>query len=148
MATRVYSNSPYNLEGGGKVSGRSKEYSDLDFTFLAKPGSGDIYKKTGAAAIKQSIHNIIMTDLGERPFQPTLGTNVRGLLFELLDTPAVMDIENRISFAIEQHERRVKVLGVAVSESDNTNSINVTIRFQIISSAEIIESVISMERIR
>ena len=147
MATRTFSNSPYNLEGGGKVSSRSIQYSDLDFTFLAKPGSGDLYVKTDAAAIKQSVFNLVMTNTTERPFQPELGTDISAMLFENLDVSTAMTIEAQIKHTLNQHEPRIEVLDVLVTD-DGANTLRAQINYQIISSAEIVESIISMERIR
>ena len=147
MATRTFSNSPYNLEGGGKVSSRSIQYSDLDFTFLAKPGSGDLYVKTDAASIKQSVYNLVMTNVGERPFQPHIGTNISGMLFENLDVSTAMSIEARIKHSLGQYEPRVEVLDVLVSE-DGAHTLRASVTYQILSSAEVVEAIISMERIR
>jgi|TARA_R110000796_G_C14281693_1_gene402739 phage baseplate assembly protein W len=147
MATRTFSNSPYNLEGGGKVSARSTAYSDLDFTFLAKPGTGDLYVKTDAAAIKQSVYNLVMTNVSERPFQPHLGTNITAMLFENLDVATAMTIERHIRHTLGEYEPRIEVVDVLVTE-DGANTLRAQLTYQIISSAEIVESIISMERIR
>ena len=42
------------------LTSREKKYSDIDLLFDKKP-SGDIYKKQEAAAVKQSVKNIVST---------------------------------------------------------------------------------------
>jgi hypothetical protein len=58
-------------------------YSDLDLLFKAHPISGDVTVKTDADAVKRAVKNIVLTNYYERPFKPSLGGNIRGLLFEL-----------------------------------------------------------------
>ena len=62
-------------------SRRNREYSDIDLSFL-KSASGDVFKKTSAAAVKQSVKNLLMTNWGEKPFRPVFGGNLNDLLFE------------------------------------------------------------------
>ena len=58
---RVRSFEDGNLNSTIRTS-RLQNFSDIDLLFDKKP-SGDIYKKTDAAAVKQSVKNIISTNL-------------------------------------------------------------------------------------
>ena len=57
-------------------------YSDFFTDFSAHVNTGQLNKKTNEDAVKQSVRNLLLTDMYERPFQPTIGCNLRGLLFE------------------------------------------------------------------
>ena len=65
--SRVFSIEDGNLQSRSLVTSRNKLYSDIDLTFAKRP-SGDVYKKTDGAAVKQSIKNLMLTNLGEKPF--------------------------------------------------------------------------------
>ena len=67
---------------GTTIVPKNKEYRDLAFSMFANPMSGDIGKKTGAAAVKGAITAILKTNFGERLFAPEFGTGIRALLFE------------------------------------------------------------------
>ena len=46
-----------------------QKFIDIDLNFTAKSTSGDIFKKTDQAAVKQSIKNLLMTNKLEKPFE-------------------------------------------------------------------------------
>ena len=72
--SRVFSQEDGNLSTRSIITSRTKSYADIDLTFTRKPGTvTDIYKKTDAAAVKQSVKNILMTNRVEKPFLPYYG---------------------------------------------------------------------------
>ena len=99
-----------------------KEYVDIDNTLSAKPGTlfedgvkrGDIYKKKDIRAVEQSIHNILLTNHFEKPFQPFFGANLRRLLFELETTVSESEVVGMVTRAIEVDEPRVAVSRVVL----------------------------------
>ena len=62
---------------------RKNLFKDFDISFSNNPITGDIGTKSDINAINQSVENLINTNYYERPFNPTFGCNIRGLLFEL-----------------------------------------------------------------
>ena len=60
----------------------SRGFKDLAISFEANPNTNDFSAVTNENAIKQSVRNLVLTSFGERPFQPNIGSRVRGLLFE------------------------------------------------------------------
>lgn len=108
------------------VTGKQKEYKDLDLTFSAKPGSlnengvqqGDLYKKTDAAAVIQSVENILLTNRLEKPFNPTYGANLRAMLFDMVETYSERIIRNQIINALQRDEPRVTVTDVRFYDED------------------------------
>ena len=55
---------------------RSKTYKDIDLTFTART-SGDDFKKNDAAAVKQAVKNLLMTNRSEKPFDNYYGGNFK-----------------------------------------------------------------------
>lgn len=150
MATaRVLSQEDGKLNQSSVVTSRTRIYSDLDLTFTAKP-NGEIYKKVDAAAVKQAIKNLILTNYYEKPFEPYFGTNIREMLFELADDLTSLDIKRSIKSAIETYEPRAIVQDVIVDfkDIDSTNAIGVSIIFQVINSNQIVQFNTTLVRLR
>ena len=98
----------------------SKNYRDLDLVFQRKSGTvfpdgvrrGDVFKKSDLKAIDQSINTILLTNYYEKPFQPTFGSNLRRLLFELNTVVSESEATEIVEGAIRRWEPRVEVLSV------------------------------------
>ena len=82
------------------------------------------------------------------PFQPEIGSGVRGLLFELADPITMHDIEMAISRTIQNFEPRVILQKVEIDNDIDNNAYNVTIRFQIIATEQVGTATIILERLR
>lgn len=131
------------------IRARQNVYSDLDFRFTINPNTGDIALKRDAEAVKQSVQNILLTGRGERPFNPTFGGNLRAYLFENFDAVTEAAIKNVIINSLRNHEPRVKVDSVIVSNLDYRNALRISIDITILSpeqTTDIVEFVV--ERLR
>ena len=51
-------------------------------SFKANPNNRDFGAVKNENAIKQAVRNLLLTAFGERPYQPDIGSRVKGLLFE------------------------------------------------------------------
>jgi len=85
----------------------AREYSDLDLNFTIHPVKKDINRHVGDMAVINSIKNLVLTNHYERPFQPDIGSNIRRLLFENMDTEMEFFVINRtdpitINFFLER----------------------------------------------
>ena len=129
------------------LGSRTKLYKDIDLTFAAKP-SGEIFKKTDAAAVKQAIKNLMLTNYFEKPFQPRFGANLRDLLFDLADDDAEEDIEERCINAINVFEPRAQALNITAIARPDRNSISVTVEFRIINTDELVKFTSTLARLR
>jgi phage baseplate assembly protein W len=128
---------------------RKVQYKDIDLTLAVKPTSGDVYKKLDAAAVKQAVKNLIMTNELEKPFRPNYGANLRDLLFELADYGDDYIIEERIINSIERFEPRAEIVDIRVSEVDGyKNTIDTTITFKILNTSEVVEFTTNLARLR
>ena len=63
------------------IVARNKLYSDISLKFTIHPAYHDIRPLTDLEAVKAAIINIVLTNKGERPFNPYFGCNVTKLLF-------------------------------------------------------------------
>tara|TARA_B100001029_G_C15020075_1_gene429934 strand:- start:66 stop:506 length:441 start_codon:yes stop_codon:yes gene_type:complete len=128
-------------------SRRNREYSDIDLSFL-KSASGDVFKKTSSAAVKQSVKNLLMTNWGEKPFRPVFGGNLNDLLFELADNPTISTLAPRIENVINNEEPRAEVQDIKVYNESDRNSIRCVITFKVVNVQELVTLTTSVSRIR
>jgi phage baseplate assembly protein W len=147
MVTKAFAVEDGNLNTRSITTSRNKLFSDIDLTFAIKP-SGEIYKKLDAAAVKQAVKNILLTNQFEKPFQPTFGGNLNNILFELVDNDTVFEIENTVKQAIARYEPRALVQRVITDLRPDANSIGITVQFQVVSTQEIVTVETTITRLR
>jgi len=129
------------------ISSRGTDYKDIDLAFAAKP-AGDVFKKTDAAAVKQAVKNLLLTNRGEKPFQPDFGADLNEVLFNL-DTEFDPDfVQDLIAEAIKNFEPRALVLSVSVSTDGDNNRLDATVEFQVVNTEEIVTTEVSLARLR
>ena len=146
MAVKAFSTEDGNLSGS-IVTTRARQYTDIDLSFTARP-SGDIFKKVDAAAVKQSVKNLLLTSRYEKPFQPNFGANLNSALFAL-DTDYDPDfIQDLIADAIKNYEPRARVLSISLNLKPERNSLDATIQFQVVNTNEIVSVDVSLARLR
>ena len=119
-----------NLEQARIVS-KKKPWRDLDLSLKIHPIRKDIIPLKDDAAIKNAVKNLLVTNFFERPFQPTLGANLRGLLFEPADAITKLDLKQGIRRVLDTHEPRIKVLSINVFDESENNSYRITVKFLI-----------------
>ena len=110
----------------------SKGFKDISSSLKVNPLSEDIIAIKNETAIARSIRNLVLTQQGERFFNPILGSQVNGLLFENIDGLTATDIEDQIRITIENFEPRVEITEVNVLPDHDTGEFNVTIEYEIV----------------
>lgn len=148
MTRRAFAQEDGNLNTATVKSSRVRKYIDIDLSFSVKPTSGEIYKKTDAAAVKQAIKTLVLTNSFEKPFRPDFGGDIRGQLFELADYGQDDIIKDDITSTIERYEPRAEVLDVLVNSQPDRNSISITIKFKVVNTSEEVELTTSLARLR
>ena len=108
-----------------------RTYKDLDLNYTAHPVTKDVVKRTGNAAIIGALRNLILTNLYEKPFQPTFGSRIRNLLFEDISFITANMLQSEIQSVIQNFEPRVSVDAIRVEAQPEENRYAVTLRFYI-----------------
>lgn len=145
---RSFAQEDTNLNTVSITSTRSRQYTDIDLTFTTKPSSGDIYKKFGLSAVKQSVKTLVLTNSHEKPFNPDFGVNIRDQLFELADRKGSSMVRRNIIESIEIYEPRAEVLDVRVSLQPDVNLLDVVIKFKVVNTEEQVEFTTTLSRLR
>lgn len=123
-------------------------YSDFHKDMTQNPISLDLAIKRDEEAVRESIKNLILTNKGERLFQPLLGGNIASQLFEN-NTPATIKlIQEQIKITINQYEPRAQLIDVVVQSSIDDNRIEVTIYFYISNNEQPVSVTVFLERTR
>jgi len=136
-----------NLDRRSIITSRTVSYKDIDLTFAKKPNN-DIYKKEDAAAVKQSVKNILLTDPGEKPFRPFYGAGLGQYLFENDAGFDELEIQDTIFESISRDEPRARVLGVKVTMDPDNNSMKVRVAFKVLNTSTVEEISIDLTRLR
>lgn len=124
-------------------------FSDVNVSFTPHPVTGKLPVLKNADAVKRAVRNLILTNFGERPYEPVYGGNVRAMLFENTDDP-LLDalIRTRIETGIENFEPRAKVDRVLVDLKPDSNALVIKIRFMIINERFPVDLEVAIERVR
>ena len=110
----------------------SRSFKDISLSFNPHPVTKDLQILKNESAIRRSVRNIVETIPTERFFNSSLGSDVRGSLFEFIDFGTASVIQNQIEVAIENFEPRIENLEVFVNPNPDQNSFDVTIVFDLV----------------
>ena len=114
-----------------KVVARKKGYRDLDLSLKIHPIRKDVIALKDDNAIKNAVRNLLVSNFFERPFQPSLGANLRGLLFEPAGGITEMNLKENIERVLIRHEPRIEVIQVVVNNMEDQNAYNCVVVFKI-----------------
>ena len=120
-------------------------FTDIDTNMTLHPQSGDLTLKYDINSIKRSVRNLLSTNQYERPFKPSLGVDIRGMLFELSTTDSDI-LESDIKAVINKFEPRAKITDV-VSFLEG-NSLDISMLFTIDNDPHPHEINITLQRVR
>jgi phage baseplate assembly protein W len=123
-------------------------YSDFHKDLTQSPVNFDLARKIDEESIKESLRNLILTDRGERLFQPDIGSDIRKLLFENITAATVETIKDLVRTTIRNYEPRINLIGVDVLTSIDSLQIDIVITFNIINRIEPIEFTVTLDRVR
>ncbi len=113
------------------VDSRSKQWRDLDLSLILHPIRKDIIPLRDDNAIRNAVKNLLLTNFYERPFNHSIGANLRALLFEPADAITRMAIKDNIERTLTEHEPRIKVLDINVQDLRDENAYSIFVKFLI-----------------
>ena len=117
----------------------------LDLPIARQPGDNQGYfatTKTTMDAVKNDIKLLLMTQRGERLFQPFLGMDIRRFLFEQITDDTGIEIENAIVETFQTWLPFVQLQDIKVDlGNQDKNQIKINITFNIRNAPTELESV-------
>lgn len=129
---------------------KQKEFfSDFTKGFKKSPYGGDLGRLINNDSVNESLRNLMRTNIGERLFQPLIGSDINALLFEN-NFPENLDVvETFVRNTITNNEPRVNLLGVEVDTNIyNENEVQVTIVYNLINNPDPVTLTIILKRVR
>jgi phage baseplate assembly protein W len=134
------------------LTGTTKQkdfFSDFLTSFAKTPLGNQLGRVTNEQSVNQSLRNIIKTNLGERLFQPLIGSDVYNILFENNTPENISLLELFIENAIRNSETRVNLVQVIVNtEIMDENSVEISLIYNLINNPEPITLTILLKRVR
>ena len=112
-------------------------FKDLSLSFAKNKVTDDLLVKKEDAAVKQAILNLLLTQKGERIYDPEYGADLKSHLFEPLDFGTAGSIKDNISKTIDTYEPRVSIETLLVEPNLESNGFDVRLDFQVLSRADI-----------
>ena len=109
-------------------------FKDININFKKHPVTNDLVVSRDASAIKQAIVNLLLTNKGERPFNPDYGSNIRKYLFEPLDYGTAAQVRLAVESCITEFEPRIRILSLEVNPDHYNNAFTVEMSYEIIGS--------------
>jgi len=140
--------SRYDATQTNESTRSARIFKDLNLDFQQNSATKDIQKLTDVEAVKRSVRNLISTNHYEKPFHPEIGSNLRGMLFELMSPQMNHVISKQIENLIKNYEPRCNLTQVHTQPMFDRNGYSVQISFMVNNFPEpvIVESF--LERLR
>lgn len=123
-------------------------YSDFPISFSVHPEKKDLSVVTNDNAVKQSIRNLLLTDRFERLFQPTVGSNIRAMLFEQMTNDTAITLRTLVVETITIFEPRANLQLVRVTPDEQKQSYIVSIVFTTTTVTQPTQLIVTLNRVR
>lgn len=106
-------------------------FSDFAMNLNVHPGTGQLIRITNEKAINSRLKTLLLTNAGERLYQPLLGGNIRATLFEPMDNFTANDLKDNIRTTIFNSEPAIERVNVSVNPDFDQNSYDVLIEYMV-----------------
>ena len=98
--------------------------------------------KTIRQQVKSNIRNLLLTEKGERIFQPNFGSNLKSLLFEQITPTSLENVENDIRESLSTWLPYVNVNNIfVVQDASNPNLVQIQLEYFIETEKESLENI-------
>lgn len=106
-------------------------FRDINITFKKHPVTDDLVVSKDNAAIKQAVVNLLLTNKGERFFNPNYGSDIRSFLFEPLDYATAGQVRSSIKSTLNKFEPRIFVESLRVKPNFDDGGLDVEMTYNI-----------------
>ncbi len=129
-----------------EIKVRRTKFVDIDLNFSLHPISSDIGKRVDANAVGNSIKNLVLTKIYDRPFHPEIASGVTELLFENFNSDTSLMLQRTIRYTIENFEPRAEVIYINIVENQDSNDLTVELAFNVVGFIDTIVTAFTLER--
>jgi uncharacterized protein len=121
MAFRVSNIEPIDLQPRVAIG--------ISLPFNGSTGFNSTY--TTADQLKTNILSFLLTNRGERLFQPSFGASLRNFIFEQIAVNTIEDLREIFNAKIEQQFPRVRVFDTVINSDPDRNTINISFTYRV-----------------
>ena len=136
----------------GTLTNQSKRsariYKDLNLDFQQNTATKDIQKIQDVESVKRSVRNLVSLNYYEKPFHPEIGSNIRGLLFEMISPQISHYIGKQLELLIKNYEPRCRLVQVVNRPDLDKNGYSVSISFYVVNVPNPVTVETFLERLR
>ena len=122
MAYRISDISPIDLQQSVAVG--------ISLPFNGTTGFNSTY--TTADQLKTNIISFLLTNRGERLFQPNFGADLRRFIFEQISDITLSDLEEIFNEKIEAQFPQVRITNTNIEAKEDQNEINISFSYRVI----------------
>lgn len=130
------------------IANSIRKYKDLDLNFISHPVRKDVNKLLDENAVIGSIRNLLQTSHYERLFQPSIGSNIKRILFENMDPISESALKREIEQTLTNFEPRVSVNSITIKANYDNNAYDVSLNFTVLNTSEQVSIQFSLKRDR
>jgi len=124
-------------------------YSDIPMNLDKNPVTQQIDRIINEECVSESIRNLVLTNVGERPYQPWLGSKIKGSLFDNIDDPITIEnIKLSITDCIRDNEPRAQNVGVEIFSNIDDNAIGAKVYYSLHNITAVFVAELTIDRIR
>ena len=136
----------------GSLTNKTKKsvkiYKDLNLDFQQNTATKDIQKIQDVESVKRSVRNLVSLNYYEKPFHPEIGSNIRGLLFEMISPQISHYIGKQLELLIRNYEPRCRLVNVANMPDLDKNGYSVSVSFYVVNVPNPVTVETFLERLR
>ena len=114
------------------IQRKSRAFKDISLSFSPHPVTKDLPVLINERAIVRSVRNLVETIPTERFFNPLLGTDIRGSLFENFSRNTAIIIDDQIRETVNNFEPRVDNVRTEIQSSPDINTLDIKVFFDIV----------------
>ena len=109
-----------------------------------KPDDNNVFSltKNSYDQVRHNLRNLLLTNVGERVYQPEFGSRLRELCFEQLDDTLPQRVEDEVRRAVNFWLPYVNIVEVeTLAEQDNKSKIFVRVKFSTTLNSETLQQI-------
>ena len=116
----------------------------IGLTLPMKPDDNNVFSltKNSFDQVRHNLRNLLLTNVGERVYQPEFGSKLRELCFEQLDDTLPQRVEDEVRRAVNFWLPYVNIVEVeTLTQEDNKSKIFVRVKFSTTLNSETLQQI-------
>lgn len=110
----------------------ASKYININYPFKNSPEGFFLdMTSTTVDAVKADLQHLLLTEKGERFYNPDFGTNLKKFLFDPSDEKNISDIENELKITVDKYLPGLLITKVEIYPEDDQRGVVLKVSFKI-----------------